>query len=140
MGLSILVLVLFKVPLSWTSFLFPIALLPIIFLGTGLGLIFSVLKIVALDFTTLFDNSLELLKFITPVVFATTVNNSILQLIMKYNPLTYLINFPRSVLLNQGFPDFNLFLLCAVSSFLFLIFSYRFFTISSPVVFEKIIL
>ncbi len=140
MGLSILVLVLFKVPLSWTSFLFPVALLPIIFLGIGLGLIFSVLKIVALDFTTLFDNSLELLKFITPVVFATTVNNSILQSIMKYNPLTYLINFPRSVLLNQGFPDLNVFLICAVSSFLFLVFSYRFFTISSPVVFEKIIL
>ncbi len=138
--LSIAVLLAFKVPISWSALLFPLTILPLIFLGTGLGLIFSVLKIVALDLTTIFDNSLELLKYITPVVFATTVNNGTLQTIMKYNPLTYLISFPRNVLLNQGFPDFNLFLLCSLCSLIFLIFSYRFFTISSPVVFEKITL
>ncbi len=138
--LSIVILLLFNVNISWSAFLFPIAILPLIFLGTGLGLIFSVLKIVAIDFTTVFDTSLEFLKYVTPIVFATTVNSGILQTIMKYNPLTYLINFPRALLLNQGFPDFNLFLICSICSLLFLIFSYRFFTISSPVVFEKITL
>lgn len=138
--LSLIVLALFNISFSWTALLFPFALIPIVFLGIGLGLIFSVLKIVALDFTTLFDNALEFLKFTTPVVFATTINNSILQTIMKYNPLTYLLNFPRSLLLGQGFPDIELFLLCAFSSLIFLLFAYRFFTISSPVVFEKITL
>ncbi len=138
--LSLIVLLLFSVPFSWSALLFPIAILPLIFLGTALGLIFSVLKIVAVDFTTVFDNSLEFLKYLSPVVFATTVNSGILQSIMKYNPLTYLINFPRSVLLNQGYPDLQLFLICALGSFLFLLFAYRFFTISSPVVFEKITL
>lgn len=136
--LSIVILLAFKVSLSWSALLFPFALLPLIFLGTGLGLIFSVLKIVALDLTTLFDNGLEFLKYVTPVVYATTVDSTVLQSIMKYNPLTYLINFPRSVLLNQGFPDLNLFLICSLFSFLFLLFAYRFFTISSPIVFEKI--
>jgi len=140
MTLSIIVLLLFKVSLSWSALLFPLAILPIILLGTALGLVFSVLKIVALDFTTLFDNSLEILKFITPVVFATSVHNATLQTIMKYNPLTYLVNFPRSVLLHQGFPDFDIFLLCSVCSFMFLLFAYRFFIISSPIVFEKITL
>ncbi len=138
--LSIIVLLYYKVSFSWTSLLFPIALIPLMCLGVALGLLFSVLKIVAIDFTTLFDNSLELIKFITPVVFATTVNNITLQTIMHYNPLTYLVNFPRSVLLNQGFPDVNLFLVCSLAAVIFLIFTYRFFTISSPIVFEKITL
>lgn len=138
--LSIAVLLAFKVNISWSALLFPIAILPLIFLGTGLGLLFSVLKIVALDLTNIFDNALEFLKYVTPVVFATTVNNATLQTIMKYNPLTYLISFPRSVLLNQGFPDLNLFLICSLCSLLFLLFSYRFFVISSPIVFEKITL
>ena len=138
--LSIGVLFLFNIHISWSALLFPFAILPLIFLGIGLGLIFSVLKIVAIDFTTVFDTSLEFLKFVTPVIFATTVNSGVLQTIMKYNPLTYLVSFPRAVLLNQAYPDLNLFLICSICSFLFLVFSYRFFTISSPVVFEKITL
>ncbi len=138
--LSLAVLLLFKVQISWSALLFPFAILPLIFLGTGLGLIFSVLKIVAMDLSTVFDTSLEFLKYVTPIVFATTVNSGILQTIMKYNPLTYLVSFPRAVLLNQAIPDLNLFVICSIGSLLFLIFSYRFFTISSPVVFEKITL
>jgi lipopolysaccharide transport system permease protein len=138
MLLSILVLLYFGVSFTWTSFLFPLTLIPLIILAIALGLIFSVLKIVALDFTTVFDNSLEILKYITPVVFATTVNNSTLQTIMKYNPLTYLISFPRSILLSNGFPDLYIFLICAFFSIVFLLFAFRFFTVSSPVVFEKI--
>ncbi len=138
--LSVFVLLIFNVELSWTIIIFPFALIPLMLLGTALGLIFSVLKIVALDFSNFFDNALDIIKYITPVVFATTVNNSTLQLVMKYNPLTYLINFPRSMLLNQGFQDLNLFLLCTFFTILFLLMAYRFFTISSPVVFEKITL
>lgn len=138
--LSLVVLMYYNVSFTVTALLFPLALIPLMCLGTGLGLLFSVLKIVAVDFTTLFDNSLELLKYITPVVFAYTVNNITLQTIMSYNPLTYLINFPRSILLGQGFPDFELFIICSAGALLFLLFSFRFFTVSSPVVFEKITL
>jgi lipopolysaccharide transport system permease protein len=139
-GLSILLLLYFGISFSFTSLFFPFALIPLLFLGTGLGLIFSILKIVAVDLTTFFDNSLEFLKYVTPVVFASTINNSVLQLIMKYNPLTYLISFPRSVLLNQGFPDLNAFLLCSLGAFLFLVFAFRFFSTANQVVFEKVTL
>lgn len=136
--LSVIVLLIYNISFSWTSLLFPFAIIPLMFLGTAMGLVFSVLKIVAVDLATFFDNSIELLKFITPVVFAASVNNYMLQKIMSYNPLTYLINFPRSVLLNHGFPDVNLFLICSISSLLFFLIAYRFFIVSSPVVFEKI--
>ena len=112
MLLSILVLIFYGVSFNWTALLFPLTLVPLMILGIALGLIFSVLKIVALDFTTVFDNSLEILKYITPVVFAANVNNLTLQTIMKYNPLNYLLSFPRSVLLGQGFPDIELYFVC----------------------------
>ena len=140
LALSILVLLLFKVSFSWTVLLFPFALIPLMLLGTALGLVFSVLKIVALDLTNFFDNVLDVLKYITPVVFASSVNSNALQTIMKYNPLTYLVSFPRNMLLNQGFQDLNLYLLCSFITIILLLVAYRFFTISSPVVFEKITL
>jgi len=138
--LSVFVLLIFNVKLSWTLLLFPFALIPLMLLGTALGLFFSVLKIVALDLSNFFDNALDILKYVTPIVFATSVNNSTLQLVMKYNPLTYLVNFPRSLLLNQGFPDLDIYLICSFFTFIFLLMAYRFFSISSPVVFEKITL
>lgn len=137
--LSVLVLAYFNVSFGFTSLLFPLAIIPLMLLGTGLGLIFSVLKTVAVDFTTLFDNSIELLKYVTPVVYATTVSNTTLQMVIRLNPLTYLIDFPRNLLLNQGFANWELFLYCSVGSLLFFILALRFFFISGPVISEKII-
>jgi lipopolysaccharide transport system permease protein len=138
--LSIIVLVFFDVPFAWTSLLFPMALIPLVLMGSGLGLIFSVIKTVAVDFSTLFDNTIEVLKYITPIVYATTVSNATIKLIIHYNPLTYLIDFPRNILLNQGFHNWELFLVCSVGSLLFFILSLRIFHVSGPVVSEKIII
>jgi lipopolysaccharide transport system permease protein len=137
--LSILVLAYFNVPFGITSLLFPLAIIPLMLLGTGLGLIFSVLKTVAVDLSTLFDNSIELLKYLTPVVYATTVSNITLQSVIKFNPLTYLVDFPRNILLQQGFENWEAYLYCSFGSLLFFILSLRFFYISGPVISEKII-
>lgn len=47
--------------------------------------------------------------YITPVVYSNDVNSSLLQKIIKHNPLTYLISVPRDLLIGikpaymQGF-------------------------------------
>jgi lipopolysaccharide transport system permease protein len=138
--LSILVLLVFGARFGWEAFFFLPALLPLVFLGISIGLIFAVIKVVAVDFTVLFDNAIDVLKYLSPVVYSTAVASDLIQNIIKWNPLTYMIDFPRKMLLGVGTDAWELYLLCSVGSFVLMILALRFFYLSLPWVFEKITL
>lgn len=140
LALSIVVLLVFGVKFDWKALLFLPALLPLIFLGISIGLIFAVIKVVAVDFTVLFDNSIEVLKFLSPVVYTTAVASHLVQNIIKWNPLTYLIDYPRMLLIGEGNVTLGMYLWCSLGTFLFLLFSIRYFYKAMPWVFEKITL
>jgi lipopolysaccharide transport system permease protein len=140
LSLSILVLLIYGVQFSWSSLLFLPALLPLIFLGIGLGLVFAVIKVVAVDFIVLFDNAIEVLKFLTPVVYTTAVASDLIQQIIRWNPLTYLIDYPRVLLLGMPVQDTYLYLYCSLGTMLLLLLSIRYFYLALPWVFEKITL
>ena len=138
--LSVLVLLVFGARFGWEAFFFLPALLPLVFLGISIGLIFAVIKVVAVDFTVLFDNAIDVLKYLSPVVYSTAVASDLIQNIIKWNPLTYLIDFPRKMLLGVGTDAWELYLLCSVGAFVLMILSLRFFYLALPWVFEKITL
>ena len=136
--LSIIVLIILNVKLSWSSLLFIPTIIPLILAGMGLGLVFAVLKLVALDFTTLFDGSFELLKYLTPVVYVKTVESPLIQTIITYNPLTYLIDVPRNLLLGIPVESFDIYLQCSLGAAIFFLLALRFFFLASTWVFEKL--
>ena len=136
--LSILVLLLFGARFGWEALFFLPALLPLVFLGISMGLIFAVIKVVAVDFSVLFDNAIDVLKYLSPVVYSTAVASDLIQNIILWNPLTYLIDFPRKMLLGVGTDAWELYLLCSVGAFVLMILSLRFFYLALPWVFEKI--
>lgn len=138
--LSVLVLLLFGARFGWEALFFLPALLPLAFLGISIGLIFAVIKVVAVDFTVLFDNAIDVLKYLSPVVYSTAVASDLIQNIIVWNPLTYLIDFPRKMLLGVGTDAWELYLLCSVLAFILMIVSLRFFYLALPWVFEKITL
>lgn len=138
--LSIIVLLAFGVKFGWEALLFLPALIPLIFFSIAIGLIFAVIKVVAVDFTVLFDNGIDVLKFLTPIVYTTTVSSSLIQDIIKWNPLTYLIDYPRMLLIGEGNVTLTMYLCCSLGSFLFLLFAIRYFYKALPWVFEKITL
>jgi lipopolysaccharide transport system permease protein len=140
LALSILVLIIYGVKFSGSSLLFFPALLPLVFLGISMGLIFAVIKVVSVDLIVLFDNAIEVLKFLTPVVYTTAIASDLIQEIIRWNPLTYLIDFPRVLLLGMPIQDTHIFLYCSLGSLFLLLLSIRYFYLALPWVFEKITL
>lgn len=106
-NLFVLILLLFVFrlyPSPW-SLLYPLAVLPIIMLGVGLGLILSVVGAVARDVTGMFTTLINLAMYVTPVVYTARFSDPILQEIVHWNPLTYLVDAPRSLFVLGELPD-----------------------------------
>ena len=98
---SVLVLVLLmalfgRLPSIWGIF-YPLAVIPILLIGVGVGLILSVIGAVARDVTGMFVTFVNLVMYLTPVVYTAQFNNRWLQLIVRWNPLTYLVDTPRAL-------------------------------------------
>jgi lipopolysaccharide transport system permease protein len=92
----------FRMPVSWASLAFPVLILPLLILGLGIGLAVSVIGIIAKDFSKLVGQFFTLMMLFTPVIFvADHVKIPWLHQLIMLNPLTYLIEVPRSVLLAQ---------------------------------------
>jgi lipopolysaccharide transport system permease protein len=78
---------------------FPVSVLPLVLLGTGIGLIVSVFAVVVHDITKAVTTLLGLLMFATPVIYASNVPHDWLQRVIWWNPLTYLVGGARDLLL-----------------------------------------
>jgi lipopolysaccharide transport system permease protein len=94
--LVLLLLVFRLIPSPW-ALLYPLTVLPIIMLGVGIGLILSVVGAVARDVTSIFTTLINLAMYITPVVYTAQFSNPLLNEVVRWNPLTYLVDVPRSI-------------------------------------------
>jgi ABC-type polysaccharide/polyol phosphate export permease len=101
--LALLLAVMGTVP-SWHIVFYPLLLVPLLVLGVGVGAGLAVLGTVARDVTSMAMTALGLLLFVTPVVYSSNFHNALLKAVVKYNPLTYLIEVPRSSLFGQPAP------------------------------------
>jgi len=101
----VLLLALFgMVPSPWAIF-YPLLVLPIVMLGVGIGLMLSVVGAVARDVTGMFLTAINLAMYITPVIYTAEFEHPILQMVVLWNPLTYLVDAPRSVFVQGQMPD-----------------------------------
>jgi len=87
----------FRTPPSALAILYPFAVLPIIFFGVGLGLVLSVVGAVARDITNVCTTLIALVMYITPVAYSPDFKNQTVQNIINWNPMTYLVDSPRSL-------------------------------------------
>jgi len=91
-------------PSPW-AVLYPLTVVPIILLGSGIGLILSVIGAVARDLTGMFTAALNLMMYVTPVVYTAQFPQPVLNEMVRWNPLTYLVDTPRSVFVTGKIPD-----------------------------------
>ena len=137
--LNIAVLIAFGVTPSWKIVFFPVLILPMFFLAAGIGLVVSVIGVVATEIQTAVNLILGLLIYVTPVIYAPTFKNPLLQTIIKWNPLTYLIGVPRDLIIYGRIDHFDRFVTTALLSLLVFLFSWRLFFVSEDKVIEKMI-
>ena len=121
----ILVVILFftyKISPHITILLFPLFIIPIILLTIGFGLILSLLNGVVRDFGISLSVFLTFLMFLTPVFYAKP-KVGILSPITKFNPLFYLVQTPRELILMGVLSEWKGFLYSSILSLvIFIIF------------------
>jgi lipopolysaccharide transport system permease protein len=136
--LNLAVLIYFGIIPSWKIIFLPIAILPMYLLASGVGLVISIVKIVAIDLTKGFNFAFGLLMYITPVIYSPNVENEFLKVVIKYNPLTYLIGNVRDMIIYGEFPHWDRFLMATVFAAVVFMISWKLFYVSEEKVIEKI--
>ena len=136
---TLIVLCLFGVFPHWKIIFFPILMLPLFFLGAAIGLVVSVVGVVAADLQKGADFLLGLVLYITPVVYSAKIDNPLLQKIIQWNPLTYLIGGVRDIIIYGNFEYIDRFLMATGFALVIFMLSWRIFYISEDKVIEKML-
>jgi lipopolysaccharide transport system permease protein len=131
------VLVIFGIFPGWRSMLFPIMVIPLFFLGTGIGMVVAVFAAVVKDVSRVVTALLGLLMFITPVIYSHELENELLQAVIWWNPLTYLIIGVRETALGGRFDHPTGYLLATLFSIMVFLLSWRLFFLSEQKVTER---
>ncbi len=136
--LSAVVLVAYGVVPSWKAALLPLMAAPIFFLGAGIGLVLSVLSVVVPDLDRALGYVLQLLLFVTPVVYSAKVDNAALRAVITWNPLTYLIGDARDIVLYGTIQHLGHYLWAAGFALGLFLFAWRLFFLSEQHIIEKL--
>jgi lipopolysaccharide transport system permease protein len=80
------------------ALLIPVLILPMVFLTCGLGFILSILNGIMRDIGNAISVLMTFLLFLTPVLYIKP-RGGVLAVISHYNPLYYLVSFPRDLVL-----------------------------------------
>lgn len=98
-GLMVITISLFGIFPHWQAIFTPLMMIPVFFYGTAIGLIMSMVNVVAIDISKIVDKVMQFAIYTVPIIYSPDVDNWFLQLINKWNPLTYLICSMRDLLL-----------------------------------------
>lgn len=136
---TLVVLALFGIWPAWQAIFLPLVALPLFFLGAGIGLIGSMVSVVAIDLTKLANVVLGLLMWMTPVIYAASVPSDFLQTLIEWNPLTYLVCSARDIVLYGRLYDSTGFFISSGLSFVLFMMSWRLFFVSEDRLAERMI-
>ena len=133
-----LAFLLFGVWPHWGALLFPLSLVPMLLLGTGLGMCVAIFAVLVHDVTKVAMTLLGLLMFLTPVIYAPDVSDELLQQLIWHNPMTYLVAGPRDLLLAGSMGHAQGYAVSAAAAVGLFMLSWRLFFIAEQKVVEKV--
>jgi len=137
--MNIVVLLLFSVFPSWKIIFFPLVILPLFFLGAAIGLVASMISIVAVDVTKVLNMVMGLLMWLTPVIYSKHVESDFVQAVIKWNPLTYLVCSARDIIIYGTLYDPAGYFICAAFSLVLFMISWRLFYVSENNIIERML-
>lgn len=136
--MTILFLVMGVTP-SWWFLAYPLLILPMVLLGTAAGLVLSVLGPIARDLVPLASQALALVMYITPVIYLqSTIQNPIVKTLIEWNPITYLVDIPRSLICLGRTENIGAFLWVAIGTVALVIIGLRIFYLLEDLVAERL--
>ena len=124
---------------TWWFLLYPLMVLPMILLGTAIGMVLAVLGTIAKDLTPMVTQGLALLMYITPVIYLrSSIGNPILQSLIDYNPITYLVDVPRSLMVTGQVGNINIYFMVAAGAIVLVVIGVRVFYLLEDLVAERL--
>lgn len=133
-----IVLVYYGIYPTWKILTFPLTLLPLILMGAGIGLLTSVYSVVLPDAKKWLDYGMQLLMFVTPVIYSPQVSNALIRKIISLNPISYLLDWGRASLIGGSFDDPLKFLMSSLGALLIFLSGLRLLYLAEDKVIEKI--
>jgi lipopolysaccharide transport system permease protein len=134
---NIIVLVVFGIVPSWQILLFPVLILPLFFLGAGIGLLISVANVVSNDIGLVSGVLLNLLQIITPIVYSSDITNQTIKMLVRWNPLAYLVTNVRDVIFFGRMNSPQGYVISALLSLFVFLLCWRLFYVSEQRVIER---
>jgi ABC-type polysaccharide/polyol phosphate export permease len=106
LGVLILVVAVLGYGAEWTLLLLPVILVSQLIFTLGLGYVFSVLGAYLPDVKETLQSVVRAMFFVTPIIWpASRVEGTNLQFVVDYNPLAFLVESYRAVILDGVVPD-----------------------------------
>jgi lipopolysaccharide transport system permease protein len=128
----------FKISISWTIILAPVALIHLVMLGTFIGLALAPLGALYQDFLRGLILLTGLWMFLTPVVYPVPGGSGIFSNLVKWNPVTPLLVTTRELATTGIVSDPYHFWLVSIISFVGLLLAWVVYRLSIPFVIERI--
>jgi lipopolysaccharide transport system permease protein len=97
--ISLIGIAVFGVLPSWKIIFLPLIVLPLACLASALGLVVSMLSIVAVDISNGVAFLLGFCIYLIPILYSEQVANPVLAHVIHWNPLTYLVCSARDIIL-----------------------------------------
>jgi len=128
-SLSVLLVgqLIFMQKISFTVLLFPIVLIPLIFLSLAVSYFLASLGVYIRDVAQTIGIITNMLFFLTPVFYPISAVPESFQIVMKINPLTFIIESFRGVILWNQFPPLSDFIYMTIGLGVLMMVSYSWF-------------
>jgi lipopolysaccharide transport system permease protein len=136
---NLAVLIGFGVVPSINTLLLPVVALPLLLFATAIGLIVSMISVVAFDMNRFIAAVMGLFLYTIPVIYSDQVTSHLAQLVIRWNPLTYLVCSPRDIVLYGRIYDPAGYFICTALAGLLFIVSLRLFYIAENKIIERML-
>lgn len=113
--------------LPWTLIFLPLMYLPLILLCLGLSWFLASLGVFIRDINHLLQVAVRMILFLTPIFYPISIIPANFRLVLFLNPLTFIVNHFRRVILWGQLPDWRGFFVMTVATFVVCMLGYMWF-------------
>ena len=103
--------------LSWTMLLLPVIFIPFLFFTTGLSFFLASLGVYFRDLAHINGIIVQILFLLTPIFYSPTMVPEKFQIVLRLNPLTWIVEETRAVFLFKQLPNWDAIIVIAIVSF-----------------------
>lgn len=96
--------------------LLPISFVFLFLFTLGMGMILATISVFLRDMFYIYGIVLQILTYMTPIMYDISMLDPRLQFVLKLNPLYHIITFARTIILYHQMPSATSFIACTVSS------------------------